>query len=470
MEKSTWKYIAVGLLVTLILIIIIVVIVSTLTSGGGTGSDCVNSTDCDSGRVCINSTCVPGCDDDGECNASREICESNKCVIGCRLDTDCPASGAVCINSTCRLGCKSPDDCLGNQVCQNEVCVDKCAIGADCQSGICNVSNQYTGLTAIEKSCQRQYEYSFYQGRDEFYQGQYEYLTYQDNESSNEGTCQIATKCVDVTKCTNQGICDAGWCTPKFVDFGCYLGENINPPPSYILAEGKFPFTNYAELSSYLDNVFQAQIGGFLSYPIYIAISILNGMTYLAYSYTLANSNTSTDNCSAIAGVFLSGKIDTASSTWRIYKYFPSYIYGPGIEVSNPSSTQIVAPTACNQGYYINSFIGCDSKSTSLDNAQGICSDTNVLTPLASSTDTKCTSGSTGSCIMKGLQVTFDSFYIKSIRGICENGSYTPSSIGKPVPSSIKLFCDGDMAVVGYKGKRNSYGATAIELLCGAIR
>lgn len=69
-------------------------------------SGCAGDTDCPTGMVCEDGTCVdsaPGCTGDSDC-PTGEVCDSGSCVPAtqpeCSGDSDCP-SGMVCLDGEC---------------------------------------------------------------------------------------------------------------------------------------------------------------------------------------------------------------------------------------------------------------------------------------------------------------------------------------------------------------------------------
>lgn len=82
---------------------------------------CVRDPDCD-GRVCRDHQCVVDCSA-VNCPAERPKCEpsSGDCVR-CLQKADCPA-GNLCLGSSCVAGCEGDGDCDGGRKCSNGTCV-----------------------------------------------------------------------------------------------------------------------------------------------------------------------------------------------------------------------------------------------------------------------------------------------------------------------------------------------------------
>lgn len=90
--------------------------------------DCVLTSDCSRGRVCIFRTCSPPCAEDIDCPVGARCLKSGDetaCVTpgtaACPA-SDCPES-TICRDGQCRNPCEGPADCLAGQSCRKGVCV-----------------------------------------------------------------------------------------------------------------------------------------------------------------------------------------------------------------------------------------------------------------------------------------------------------------------------------------------------------
>lgn len=95
----------------------------------GRGPDCVESSDCPAGSVCVEGACssATGCTDDVEC-ATGESCIAGECIEvtqtpGCTKDEEC-VLGEICEAQSCTPGCHTTYDCPIDQSCFFGSCFD----------------------------------------------------------------------------------------------------------------------------------------------------------------------------------------------------------------------------------------------------------------------------------------------------------------------------------------------------------
>ncbi|MBW1871073.1 MAG: hypothetical protein JRJ19_03360, partial [Deltaproteobacteria bacterium] len=122
--------------------------------------DCLVVDDCPIGHLCIDKTCVTGCNSDRDCpgdlHCDDSLGEHGACVE-CLIDDDC-GGDEVCHDNICRFSCSSNDDCsvptpvcdlvtgacvpclvkadcLIGHLCVDQVCVPGCEDDQDCPAG-----------------------------------------------------------------------------------------------------------------------------------------------------------------------------------------------------------------------------------------------------------------------------------------------------------------------------------------------
>ncbi|MCB9567339.1 MAG: choice-of-anchor L domain-containing protein [Myxococcales bacterium] len=94
-------------------------------TSGTTGGVMCTDADCPNGQFCnaMSGMCEPGCNEDADCMAPT-VCdlESNTCK-GCVVDGNC-ALGTICVESECVPGCNDQQPCQGGLKCCGGECYD----------------------------------------------------------------------------------------------------------------------------------------------------------------------------------------------------------------------------------------------------------------------------------------------------------------------------------------------------------
>jgi hypothetical protein len=136
------------------------------TASGWTAEGCGSNDDCATG-VCIehNETtyCAPGTNDQGECSRdsnqviSRTSADSGEEVDVCGNESFQCNDDNICEDPEAEAPtCESDDDCAGNQVCDDDTCV-QCIADADCEGDLSCTDNICTcsgdGQCAEGESC-----------------------------------------------------------------------------------------------------------------------------------------------------------------------------------------------------------------------------------------------------------------------------------------------------------------------------
>lgn len=133
-SNKMWIIIAVIVAIIIIIIVAIVLIVIFTNDDSTPSSTCTTDSDCISGQICVNGSCVTAdCTSSSDC-PSGDLCIKGKCitsVLPCKANTDCPA-GLVCTNGACELGqdCTSNSDCPSGQNCNTTI--GHCETGQPC--------------------------------------------------------------------------------------------------------------------------------------------------------------------------------------------------------------------------------------------------------------------------------------------------------------------------------------------------
>ncbi len=113
-------------------------------------SECVLTTDCREGYVCLFRVCSPPCRGDADCDEGARCLASGEdtACVGARArcggdeDEPCP-EGTACVGGSCRIECEPSEEddspCLDGQVCADGVCVGTDATrdpaGGSCDPG-----------------------------------------------------------------------------------------------------------------------------------------------------------------------------------------------------------------------------------------------------------------------------------------------------------------------------------------------
>jgi hypothetical protein len=109
--------------------------------------------DCGAGSVCVNASCVRGCEGDAGCPAG-EVCHSGACGADVAPERECSEQVAcptdmICERGVCRLPCVAAINCRGEMnVCgEGGFCMHPaelqpgCTRAADCSAGQACLSN-----------------------------------------------------------------------------------------------------------------------------------------------------------------------------------------------------------------------------------------------------------------------------------------------------------------------------------------
>ncbi|WAS96637.1 choice-of-anchor L domain-containing protein [Nannocystis punicea] len=107
---------------------------TSATDTTGMSMPCVEA-NCPMGQFCDpnGDTCVPGCNDDSDCNSPSKCDVGSNTCKGCLGDGDCPL-GTVCDAGECVPGCNDMQPCQDGLACCSNSCVDLLVDTANCQS------------------------------------------------------------------------------------------------------------------------------------------------------------------------------------------------------------------------------------------------------------------------------------------------------------------------------------------------
>jgi len=120
---------------------------------------CVNSSECGSGKACVNNLCYDDCTRSGTCASKVSTC-SSPLLLGtstevrvcypdtsrkpeCTKNLDC-TGGETCVNGICRTTCTKTEDCAAcsdGHVCKDTFCMTaeeaqkQCSLNSQCASG-----------------------------------------------------------------------------------------------------------------------------------------------------------------------------------------------------------------------------------------------------------------------------------------------------------------------------------------------
>jgi len=166
-HNDVLKWIAIAV-VSLLLIVAVIYLVIFLIKKKST-SECKLDSDCASGQICTDGTCVgpsgpTGCKSSSDC-AAGQVCNSDgNCVTGptgpsskCTKNSDC-LYGQVCNTGDCVTGPPGPSECnppcSSGQICLNNQCVVGCnGNGTIGQDGKCVCANGFAGTNCENYTC-----------------------------------------------------------------------------------------------------------------------------------------------------------------------------------------------------------------------------------------------------------------------------------------------------------------------------
>jgi Cys-rich repeat protein len=108
--------------------------------------ECVVNADCGEGRVCRDGACFDECSTDAECGTGR-YCLEGRCRVDDRPRPSCDATrscatGSVCLNGTCRIPCSTAPECAMFDVQYNF-----------CLMGLCATTNEATSDCSAQADC-----------------------------------------------------------------------------------------------------------------------------------------------------------------------------------------------------------------------------------------------------------------------------------------------------------------------------
>ncbi|MDW8245260.1 MAG: hypothetical protein RMJ84_01665 [Sandaracinaceae bacterium] len=116
-----------------------------------TPSGCTTNSDCGAGKVCRDSRCYEACENDDQCGSGR-YCFEGRCRLDDRPRPSCGPTagcrqGSICLNGTCRIPCSRVEDCYRSDgqynYCLMNVCAttneatSNCRSASDCRSQLC---------------------------------------------------------------------------------------------------------------------------------------------------------------------------------------------------------------------------------------------------------------------------------------------------------------------------------------------
>jgi len=102
------------------------------------GGECVLSSDCEEGLVCVFETCHQECATSADCDATADG-DAPRCMAGpsqvhycqlaselasCSYNSECPGPQVCAIDGECRDECHSDKDCVSAQLCISSSCAD----------------------------------------------------------------------------------------------------------------------------------------------------------------------------------------------------------------------------------------------------------------------------------------------------------------------------------------------------------
>jgi hypothetical protein len=128
--------------------------------GGDDVSECVDSSGCALGHICVDRRCVPGCLSDRDCATDR-FCDrtmgANGTCVQCLNQSHC-GEGEKCVAGTCLFTCLEAADCVDRPAtpyCNPDtgLCV-ACTTDGQCQIGTLCVGNACVSGCRSDRDCQ----------------------------------------------------------------------------------------------------------------------------------------------------------------------------------------------------------------------------------------------------------------------------------------------------------------------------
>lgn len=113
------------------------------------GGPCTNDASCGANQICVNGACWDGCTGDTECGEGRYCGADGRCRFDDRPRPFCPtnecAPGSVCVDGLCRSPCETVTECRRSDE-QLTFCIERlcyttnegtsdCTAKSDCNSG-----------------------------------------------------------------------------------------------------------------------------------------------------------------------------------------------------------------------------------------------------------------------------------------------------------------------------------------------
>ncbi|MDC0715955.1 choice-of-anchor L domain-containing protein [Nannocystis bainbridge] len=209
---------------------------STTTTDPGTSTMTMpcEEANCPMGQFCdpVSDQCIPGCNDDSDCNAPSKCDVGSNTCKGCLGDGDCPL-GTVCDAGECTPGCNDMQPCQDGLACCSNTCLDLLVDVDNCQAcgNVCPVPPNAAATCAMGQcglgACKAPWNDC---DKDPA------------NGCENQGQCQCTPgaqmACYTGPNGTQGvGICKEGvqTCNPQGTGFGPCTGE-VTPNPTEICA------------------------------------------------------------------------------------------------------------------------------------------------------------------------------------------------------------------------------------------
>lgn len=339
---------------------------------------------------------------------ARIFASGSEYQVECLTDLDCDV-GDICLLEKCVVGCRDDDGCPGNQICTNWECTTGCRVDGSCLSGEC-LSDQ----------------------------------------------CTPAVQCQSKNSCT--GVCINGLCTASMVDLGCFT-----TPMGYINT-GTYNINSEAELASWYDG-YQSTIsfGGLVRVPapVYLGVAMDGDGVTVIYSSVAPSSTTDLSMCSMTGSLAVG-----TGGTWRIYRYYPTFILGP----STGGSGGTIAPITTCGSSVIRNLLGCSKVGSSqVGYLYSQCTSGVYTAPVSANNTTICTSPTQNSMCPEGYYTGLSirsGLYVEQVQGVCSDGSVTSPPIGSGSSKVSTLLCGSDQAVIGYIGQQGD-SIDGIQVVCG---